>query len=164
MQKLKYAGYDIVFQEVPDEVSLAINITNCLYRCEGCHSSYLSEDFGNYIDDDIEEILQKYDSLITCVCFMGGDQNIDDLIGLLKYVRSKGYKTCLYSGCRNKEDVMAAWKYLDYLKVGPYIKQFGGLDNQHTNQKFYKVIYTEQKNRSAIFINMNNRFINCNRK
>ena len=26
---LKYANYDIVFQEVPDEVTLAINISNC---------------------------------------------------------------------------------------------------------------------------------------
>ena len=26
---LKYANFDIVFQEVPDEVTLAINISNC---------------------------------------------------------------------------------------------------------------------------------------
>ena len=35
---LKYAGYDIVFQEIPDEVTLAISLTNCPNRCPGCHS------------------------------------------------------------------------------------------------------------------------------
>ena len=26
---LKYAGYDIVFQEIPDEVTLALNLSGC---------------------------------------------------------------------------------------------------------------------------------------
>ena len=37
---LKYANFDIVFQEVPDEVTLAINISNCPNQCVGCHSKY----------------------------------------------------------------------------------------------------------------------------
>ena len=38
---LKYYNYDIVFQEYPDEVTLAINLTMCPNRCVGCHSAYL---------------------------------------------------------------------------------------------------------------------------
>ena len=28
-------------------------------------------------------------------------------------------------------------KLLDYIKIGPYIKEFGGLDSKITNQRFY---------------------------
>ena len=38
---LKYVNTGIVFQEIPDEVTLAINISNCPCRCPGCHSRYL---------------------------------------------------------------------------------------------------------------------------
>ena len=43
---LKYVNTDIVFQEIPDEVTLAVNISNCPCRCPGCHSEYLWEDVG----------------------------------------------------------------------------------------------------------------------
>ena len=60
---LKYANYDIVFQEVPDEVTLAINISNCPNQCVGCHSKYLWRDEGYALDKDaldklIEELLK----------------------------------------------------------------------------------------------------------
>lgn len=32
---LKYAGYDIVFQEIPDEVTLALNLSGCPNGCPG---------------------------------------------------------------------------------------------------------------------------------
>ena len=46
---LKYANFDIVFQEVPEEVTLAINISNCPNQCPGCHSKnvdYLTRVIG----------------------------------------------------------------------------------------------------------------------
>ena len=30
-------------------------------------------------------------------------------------------------------------KYFDYVKVGPYVERFGGLDKKTTNQRLYKV-------------------------
>ena len=38
---LKYVNCGIVFQEIPDEVTLSINISNCPCHCPGCHSNYL---------------------------------------------------------------------------------------------------------------------------
>ena len=35
---LKYSNYEITFAEVPDEISLCINLTNCPHKCIGCHS------------------------------------------------------------------------------------------------------------------------------
>ena len=44
---LKYVNYDIVFQEFPDEVTLAINLSLCPVCCPGCHSQFLQTDVGN---------------------------------------------------------------------------------------------------------------------
>ena len=48
---LKYVGYDIVFQEIPDQVTLAINLSLCPNHCVGCHSPYLRNDVGNVLDE-----------------------------------------------------------------------------------------------------------------
>ena len=43
---LKYTNTDIVFQEIPDEVTLAVNLSGCPCRCPGCHSPQLWGDIG----------------------------------------------------------------------------------------------------------------------
>ena len=146
MNKLKYLGYSIVFQEVPDEVTLAINISGCPHRCEGCHSQYLWEYEGNYISDDLIELIEKYKELITCVCFMGGDQNPTELINLLDKIHRHELKTALYTG----EDSLQCIAFrvlcnLDYCKIGHYDKNLGGLNNKNTNQKMFKWDWRESK-------------------
>ena len=37
---LKYVNTQEVFQEFPDEITLAINISKCPCHCRGCHSNY----------------------------------------------------------------------------------------------------------------------------
>lgn len=138
MNKLKYIGYSIVMQEVPNEISLAINISGCPYRCEGCHSQYLWEYVGSYLTDDLETLINKYDGLITCVCFMGGDQNEEELFECLIKVKSKKLKTCLYTGNDSINSISKQIIHnLDYVKVGRYIEKLGGLDCNTTNQRMY---------------------------
>lgn len=152
MNKLKYANYYIGYQEVPNEVTLCINISGCPHHCEGCHSQYLWEYEGNYISDDIEAIQDKYKGMITCVCFMGGDQNLVELTELLfkaKYVY--GLKTCVYSGCNETEIFNEALQYIDYLKIGRYIKELGGLDKPTTNQRFYTVYNCKLTDTTNVF-------------
>ena len=43
---LKYVNTGVVFQEIPDEVTLAVNLSGCPCRCPGCHSRYLWQDVG----------------------------------------------------------------------------------------------------------------------
>ena len=58
---LKYVDAKVVFAEVPDEVTLAINISNCPCHCEGCHSSYLAEDIGDILDvKSLDKITIQY--------------------------------------------------------------------------------------------------------
>ena len=55
---LKYLNSDIVFQEVPDEVALAINLTGCPCHCPGCHSQYLWNDVGQPLTESaLDELI-----------------------------------------------------------------------------------------------------------
>jgi anaerobic ribonucleoside-triphosphate reductase activating protein len=136
---LKYSNYDVVFQEVPDEVSLAINITGCPHHCKGCHSPYLGDYFGNNLLNDLDSIVTRYSGLISCVCFMGGDQNMSDLVAALQSVKDKGLKTCVYSGADNIGIFLDHIGLIDYLKIGRYDESLGGLSSQTTNQRFYRI-------------------------
>ena len=60
MNKLRYSHYDIVMQEVPNETTLAIDITGCPYKCPGCHSPFLWEYFGDILIDNLESLILKY--------------------------------------------------------------------------------------------------------
>ena len=71
---LKFWNYDIVFAEVPDHTTLAVNLTGCPLRCPGCHSPHLREDVGDPLDHDaLAALLARYGSRVTCVALMGGD-------------------------------------------------------------------------------------------
>lgn len=149
-ERLKYTGTSIVMQEVPDEVSLAISISGCTHRCEGCHSSYLWENKGRYLTDDIIEIVTYHIGLVTCICFMGGDQNIEELNECIDIAHEKDYKCCVYLGC---DEIPQELRTVDYLKIGHYDKKYGGLDNPNTNQRMYK--WTDSK-----YIDITERFYN----
>lgn len=137
--KLKYLGYSVVFQEVPDEVTLAINISGCPHKCVGCHSKYLWEYKGNYISDDLDGLIEKYKGLISCVCFMGGDQNQDELTDLLICIKKYKLKTALYTGYDSMMNLdFGMLKNLDYCKIGHYDSVCGGLDSPNTNQQMLK--------------------------
>lgn len=136
---LKYMGYAIVFQEVPNEVSLAINISGCPYHCENCHSKYLWEYQGEYVSEDFEDLIQQNINFITCVCFMGGDQNIKELQTLCIIAKGYDLKTCLYTGNNDIKTLSDLYPYLDYIKIGEYIEECGGLNQTSTNQKMYLI-------------------------
>lgn len=141
---LKYVDTKVVFQEVPDEVTLAINISNCPCQCKGCHSSYLAQDIGEELScKRLEELLQDNKG-ITCVSFMGGDINPIEIVGLANYIKLfyPGLKVAWYSG---KQELPKHFniEVLDYIKLGPYIEELGPLNSKTTNQRFYKVINNE---------------------
>lgn len=138
---LKYVDYDIVFQEIPDEVTLAINLSNCPYRCKGCHSPHLQQDIGNELNESsLSGLLQVYEKAITCICFMGGDADAGELYRLADFVwRSRGgrIKTAWYSG--NDKLPEDSKEHFDFVKIGPYIEALGGLDKKTTNQRLYRI-------------------------
>lgn len=141
---LKYTDTQICFQEVPDEISICINISNCPCHCEGCHSSYLAEDIGTPLDR--KELANLIDNNvgITCVAFMGGDSEpnaIYDLSVFIKEIYPK-LKVAWYSGKEElPEKISLHLDKFDFIKLGPYKKDFGPLNKKTTNQRFYRVFH-----------------------
>jgi anaerobic ribonucleoside-triphosphate reductase activating protein len=137
---LRFLSYNIVFQEVPGEVTLAINISGCPNRCKGCHSPYLQEDKGDTLDESvIAALLNKYGEAITCICFMGGDNDPSEVQKLAHHIKNttnSRLKTAWYSG-KSILPENFDMAYLDYIKLGPYVESLGGLDASGTNQRFY---------------------------
>ncbi|MCF0175112.1 MAG: anaerobic ribonucleoside-triphosphate reductase activating protein [Bacteroidales bacterium] len=137
---LKCYNYDIVCQEIPSEVTIAFNITNCPIHCPGCHSQHLWEDIGTPLDENLLSTqLDKYDGDITCVCFMGGDASYHDVEQLCRYVRANypGLKTAWWSG-RSTIPSDFDLSVVDFIKIGPYIEELGGLKSPKTNQALYR--------------------------
>lgn len=137
---LKYVDTKVVFAEIPDEITLAINISGCPCNCKGCHSSYLAKDIGEPLD--LQHLTNLIDSNkgITCVCIMGGDANpseVDDIAQDIKEYYPE-LKVGWYSGRQELSKDIELGNF-DYIKLGPYIEEFGPLNSKTTNQRFYKV-------------------------
>ena len=137
---LKYVNTGIVFQEIPDEVTLAINISNCPCHCPGCHSRYLWEDIGLPLNTDaIDVFVEQYGTDITCISFMGGDADPKGVNLLAQYIHEEHpqFKVAWYSG---KTVISAAINKQDfaYIKIGPFIKHLGPLKKPTTNQRLYR--------------------------
>ena len=136
---IKYKDYYIVFEEIPDKVTLAVNITNCQNRCVGCHSPELRENIGTELTkEEIDKMIKENDG-INCFLFMGEGNDKEGLISLMQYMKDKypSLSLALYSGREKVEGELL--RYLDYVKVGPYIEMYGPLNKETTNQRLYKV-------------------------
>lgn len=133
---LRFTAEQVVWQEVPGEVSLAYSISGCPLRCPGCHSSD-NWDVGRgkpLTAEYLHSRIEQYQGMITCVAFFGGEWIPAALIPLLKLVREAGLHTCLYSGLVSIAPHVQ--RELTFLKTGPWIQKLGGLDSPLTNQKF----------------------------
>lgn len=166
---LRFANYDIVFSEIPDEVTLAVNIAACPNRCQGCHSVHLWKDEGEVLsEENLEVLLRQYGSAITCVCFMGGDAEPLAVAALARFVRHYGAGLAggeVATGCANggadgreatglaeRRFLKTAWysgkdklpdgfpvKDFQYIKLGGYVEALGGLNKPTTNQRLYRI-------------------------
>lgn len=126
----------IVFQEVPNEISLCFSITGCQVGCKGCHSTELwNKNFGQALTNtNFQQWINKYQGLISTVLFMGGEWQKDSLIEKLIIAKNQGLKTCLYTGENGVNDEIS--KHLNYVKIGKWDPDKGGLNSPDTNQKF----------------------------
>ena len=138
---LKYVDTMVTFSEIPDEITLCINITGCKIGCKNCHSSYLAEDIGEGLTlDKIYKLIDNNEG-ITCVCFMGGDSSPKEIDMFARCIKDLyDIKVAWYSG-RQELAKEINLKWFDFLKLGPYIEKLGPLNSKTTNQRMYKVVY-----------------------
>lgn len=140
---LKYVDTRVCFAEVPDEITLCINLSNCPCHCKGCHSPYLAKDIGEELNEEALISLIEANKGISCVAFMGGDSNPHEIHYLAMLIREvyPKLKIAWYSG-REQIHIEAALNLQDYdfIKLGPYIAERGPLDNPNTNQKLFQIV------------------------
>ena len=141
---MKYTDTEIGFQEFPDEISLLINISNCPFHCPGCRSPELWEDIGTELTfDELNKLIQSNKG-ITCVGFMGGfPLSVYDAACFIK--ANYNLKVGWYWGGEKNSYPLYIHNILDYIKLGPYIKELGGLNCPSTNQRFYKIEHLENE-------------------
>ena len=135
--KLYFSNPQIVLQEVPDEISLALSISGCNLTCNGCHSSETwGKTYGEELTNIILNDLLTKHKYISCLLIYDGMHNVNRLIEILAIARSFNLKTAMYTGLEQLEPELLAM--LDYYKLGKYDKNLGGLSSPITNQKLYK--------------------------
>ena len=137
---LKYVDSKVTFTEIPDEITLCINISNCPCHCEECHSSYLAEDIGKSLNLETLTNLIDSNNGISCVCIMGGDANpseVDDIAQDIKEYYPE-LKIAWYSG-RQELSKEIELENFNYIKLGPYIKDKGPLNCRTTNEVMLEI-------------------------
>ena len=135
---LKYLYCKEVFSEIPSEITLGVSISGCRLKCVGCHSRELWEDRGEPLTSQQVEVLLQQHKGITCLLLLGGEHDLDSLTELLMHAHSK-IKTAWYSGLDMiPKDKIGILDYLDYVKLGHYDMELGGLDSPTTNQHLYQ--------------------------
>ena len=128
----------VVLEEIPDRVSLAVDISNCRGNCTGCHSPFLKKDIGRELTPEVIDTLVADNFGVNCFLFLGEGRDPETLWDLADHVRSLGLEVAVYSGREVVEDVF--WKHFDYIKLGPYRPECGPLNQRTTNQRLYHVV------------------------
>lgn len=139
---LKYTDTDIVFQELPDEVTLAVNLSGCPCHCPGCHSKQLWGDTGcDLTEERLDALIEEQRQSITAVSFMGGDAAPREVNSLASHIRQRFPRlhTAWWSGRTLLSPAIETANF-DYIKLGPYLSHLGGLRSPHTNQRLYRVL------------------------
>ncbi|EIW88088.1 hypothetical protein AGRI_12821 [Alishewanella agri BL06] len=135
---LRYIAEQIVWQEVPGEVSLAYTFSGCQLGCKGCHSadSWDARQGQPLSAEHFARRLQDYQGLISCVLFLGGEWQEPELMPLLSLSKAAGLKCCLYTGLELSDVSGALRRELTFIKTGRWLPERGGLQSLTTNQKF----------------------------
>ncbi len=150
---MKFVNTGVVFQEVPDEVTLSVNISNCPCHCMGCHSEYLWDDIGEPLNAmSMGMMLKDYAKDITCVCLMGGDAETKEVNDLAAWIRSAYPKLKIgwYSGRRELSPDIKLRNF-DYVKLGPYVETKGPLNKPTTNQRMYQVVKEKMEGKPTTY-------------
>lgn len=128
---------DVVLEEIPDKVTLAVEISNCRGSCIGCHSPFLKQDIGVELTPAAVDRLIADNFGVNCFLLLGEGKDPEALLRIAEHLRvhHPDLERAVYSGRPEVEpEIYAAF---DYVKVGPYVAELGPLNERTTNQRLY---------------------------
>ena len=128
---------DIVLEEIPDKVTLAVEISNCRGSCPGCHSPFLKRDIGEELTPAVVDKLIADNFGVNCFLLLGEGKDAQALLGIAAFLKEyhPEVERAVYSGRTEVEPEV--WEAFDYVKVGPYVEALGPLNEPTTNQRLY---------------------------
>lgn len=128
---------DIVLEEIPGRVTLAVEISNCQGSCIGCHSPFLKRDLGEELTPEAVDRLIADNFGVNCFLLLGEGRDREALLRIAGHLRERhpGIERAVYSGRAEVEPEL--FEAFDYVKVGPYIAECGPLNERTTNQRLY---------------------------
>lgn len=128
---------NVVLEEIPDRVTLAVEISNCQGNCKGCHSPWLRDDIGEPLTFKAVVSLIEDNFGVNCFLLLGEGRDRQALLGIAAFIKARypGIECGLYSGRTEVEKEI--FDAFDYVKTGPYIEELGPLNKETTNQRLY---------------------------
>lgn len=128
---------NVVLEEIPDRVTLAVEISNCQGSCVGCHSPFLKDDIGEELTVETVDRLIEENFGVNCFLLLGEGKDPAAVLAIAAHMRRchPDIEIALYSGRTEVEPEL--FKAFDYVKVGPYIAEFGPLNKKTTNQRLF---------------------------
>lgn len=134
---IKYTDFSVVFEEIPDRVTLALSISNCQNNCKGCHSAFLRKNIGTELtEDSFSTEFKDVIPFVNCFLLLGEGDDRDTLIRISDFVKKEyGIETAIYSGRDKVEDDY--FDHFDFVKVGSWQYEKGPLNKRTTNQRLY---------------------------
>ena len=89
----------------------------------------------------LDDFVSRYGHDITCIAFMGGDADSKGVNMLAQYLHEEypEFKVAWYSG-RLRIPATVTTTDFDYIKVGPFIRHLGPLNQPTTNQRLYRIL------------------------
>ena len=138
---MKFVDVKEVFAEIPDEITLAISISGCPVHCKGCHSKYLWADVGEELNTDVLSTLLAEHIGVSCICFMGGDQDPAEINRLARWVKENSRVSVAWYSGRDAIDPSIEPSHFDYIKIGRYDAEQGPLNQKTTNQRLWRVLH-----------------------
>lgn len=128
---------NIVLEEIPDRVTLAVEISNCQGSCVGCHSPFLKQDIGEELTAEVVDSLIAANFGVNCFLLLGEGKDPAAVLAIAEHLRARHPRIAraIYSGRESVEPEL--YDAFDYVKVGPYKAEFGPLNERTTNQRLY---------------------------
>lgn len=128
---------NIVLEEIPDKVTLAVEISNCQGSCVGCHSPFLRQDIGEELTPDVIDSLIAANFGVNCFLLLGEGKDPAAVLAVAEHLRARHPQIAraIYSGREAVEPEL--YEAFDYVKVGPYKAECGPLNERTTNQRLY---------------------------
>jgi len=132
----RYSSCTVTLSEMPGYTTLVFSLQGCKIKCPDCHSKYLwDEEAGIPLTAErFISAIEDCDGLINAVLFLG---DIEDSLHYAIIAKEYDLTTGSYTG-KSRGECDLYFKYFDYVKIGPYDKDLGGLESPTTNQRYIR--------------------------